>query len=90
MMRYVYLGRETVTCMDDVHELFAEALRFPEYYGGNLDALSDCLSERRCPALVLVSDRAYLREALGARFEPLMAVLDEAARDGRVVLRFFD
>ena len=30
---------------DDLHRMFREACRFPDWYGNNLDALYDCLSE---------------------------------------------
>ena len=30
---------------EDLHRIFREALRFPQYYGNNLDALYDCLTE---------------------------------------------
>ena len=33
------------SCRQDVHQAFAEALSFPDYYGNNLDALHDCLTE---------------------------------------------
>ena len=33
------------TCRQDVHRAFAEAFSFPDYYGNNLDALHDCLTE---------------------------------------------
>ena len=31
----------------ELHAQLKEKLRLPEYYGGNLDALNDCLGERR-------------------------------------------
>ena len=35
-----------------IHAELKQKLALPEYYGGNLDALNDCLSEREsCPAL---------------------------------------
>lgn len=30
---------------EDLHRLFREILCFPDWYGNNLDALSDCLNE---------------------------------------------
>ena len=30
---------------EDLHQIFREALFFPEWYGNNLDALYDCLTE---------------------------------------------
>lgn len=30
---------------ESLHRVFAEALSFPEWYGKNLDALHDCLTE---------------------------------------------
>ncbi len=31
----------------EIHEILAEQLHFPSYYGGNLDALYDCLTDIR-------------------------------------------
>ena len=30
---------------EDLHRIFREALSFPDWYGSNLDALHDCLTE---------------------------------------------
>ena len=30
---------------EELHTIFRDALRFPDWYGNNLDALHDCLSE---------------------------------------------
>ena len=30
---------------EDLHRIFRETLTFPEWYGDNLDALHDCLTE---------------------------------------------
>lgn len=42
---------------DRGHDYLAEALNFPDYYGKNLDALYDCLTEIDCE-IVLVNASA--------------------------------
>ena len=42
----------------EAHEYLKEVFSFPEYYGKNLDALFDCLSEMRIDRItILNSDR---------------------------------
>ena len=36
----------------DMHHRFAAALEFPDYYGHNLDALFDCLTDIRRPTTI--------------------------------------
>ncbi len=47
---YQYKERYTldfskVTGMDEVHQIIKEELDFPDYYGRNMDALWDCLTD---------------------------------------------
>ena len=37
----------------DAHDALAQALRFPDYYGRNLDALHDCLTDLTDTQLVI-------------------------------------
>ena len=42
----------------EAHEYLKEVFSFPEYYGKNLDALFDCLSEMRIDRIIILnSDR---------------------------------
>ena len=43
-MKYVLDARKMQT-QEETHEYLKKMLEFPEYYGGNLDALYDCLSD---------------------------------------------
>jgi len=38
----------------EAHALLAERLSFPDYYGANLDALADCLSEVSTPTRIIM------------------------------------
>lgn len=60
-----------------VHDLFARALGLPEWYGRNLDALYDVLTERGEPLRLLVRNR----EALAEYAEDLLRTLAEAAAE---------
>ena len=60
-----------------VHDLFTRALDLPEWYGRNLDALYDVLTERGEPLRLLVRNR----EALAEYAEVLLRTLAEAAAE---------
>ena len=44
-MKQVIINGAAVASMADIHHLLAAELDFPEWYGHNLDALHDCLTE---------------------------------------------
>ena len=44
-MRHIEIDGSNIFTSPDLHKALAEALSFPEYYGNNLDALYDCLTE---------------------------------------------
>jgi hypothetical protein len=46
--RVVHLAAGTWATDKDMHQDFAAALQFPDYYGRNLDALNDCLGDVAC------------------------------------------
>jgi hypothetical protein len=62
---------------------FARALRFPEWFGHNWDALADCLADLSwMPAggyLLLLEDTAAWREADREGFDIAIEVLEQAA-----------
>ena len=59
------------------HEKLAEQLDFPEYYGANLDALEDCLSELRSPTRIVLQRDA---EKPKPWFDGIVEVVRESAQ----------
>ncbi len=79
---------DVVPAGDDKAEslrLFAEVLRFPAYFGNNLDALADSLgtyADRQRDDWSLIWDGTrFLRSADPATFEAILAVLGDVAAD---------
>ena len=58
----------------DLHAELREKLSLPDYYGGNLDALNDCLGEFTERQLVVIENAAALLEADGAYAARLLRV----------------
>lgn len=72
-------GRHMMT-REDAHDILARKLDFPAYYGRNLDALADSLSEINVPMLITLSHADDMIEGLGAYGETLVSVLADAAQ----------
>ena len=45
-MKYILDGKKMVS-KEETHKYLKETFGFPEYYGENLDALHDCLTEMK-------------------------------------------
>lgn len=73
-------GKEIIS-REALHEAFAKGLSFPEWYGNNLDALNDCLSELSDEVTVTVKDFGALRDNLGSYADKLKKVLRCAAAE---------
>jgi hypothetical protein len=71
------------TGKDGALSRIAAALDFPDWFGGNWDALADCLSDLswwRAPGYVIVLDQAHdWRQADPDGFDLLLEIADEAA-----------
>ena len=67
--------------LDALHTALAEGLGFPAWYGRNLDALYDLLTEPTAPATLTIYDWDALAEALGEMAAPLRRVLTDAGQE---------
>lgn len=90
-MKYVFIGKETVTNFSDVYDLFAEGFDFPDYFGRNLDALYDCLTDASEQELIILADKGYLRDILGEKADALFNTLYDADENNAyLVIREFE
>lgn len=60
-----------------LHAQLREKLSLPDYYGGNLDALNDCLGERRERELVVIENAGAFLEADAAYAARLLRVFSD-------------
>ena len=61
----IILDGRTVDSRETLHQRLTELLQLPAWYGRNLDALHDCLTELREPVTLRVIHAHALRETLG-------------------------
>ena len=73
----IVLDGKRMTDRAALHAELAEKLSLPEYYGGNLDALNDCLSERRERELIVVEDAGEFLEGCGGYAVGLLRVFSD-------------
>ena len=67
--------------MEALHTALAETFGFPAWYGRNLDALHDLLTEPMEPVTLTIYDWDALVEALGEKASALRRVLNDAGQE---------
>ena len=77
----VELNGLEMTDRQRTHDYLAQMLQFPAYYGKNLDALYDLLTERQQPLEVRFIHTAQMKEQLGAYGSALLHTMQEAEND---------
>ena len=74
----IILNCENLAQRRQAHQYLAQMLDFPDYYGKNLDALFDCLTELGDGTIVLNGGADLSRN--GGYGAKVLKVLEEAAR----------
>ena len=82
MRRIILDGRE-LTSKEKLHSVLKEALNLPDYYGNNLDALHDCLTQMPGIELQLRYAPAMLNQldAYGESFIALLELVQKERTD---------
>lgn len=75
--RLAHLDGSRLDSAPALHAALAAALRFPDWYGANLDALADCLRDVPEGVVLLWDDWATLAEAEPRVFEVALGLLGE-------------
>ena len=75
----IQLDGRHMTSRENAHQYLQQAFGFPHWYGRNLDALFDLLTERGEPTVVHLLHRQILEETLGTYGGLLVQTLLEAA-----------
>lgn len=75
-MKQITLDGNLLGDISQVHDYLKEMLEFPEYYGKNLDALYDCLTD-----LMDVEITITAPEEDGAIFQKVLRVFKAADRE---------
>ena len=76
-MKTAILNAREISGREALHAALAAQLDFPDWYGGNLDALYDLLSAASRPCAVVIRDAPALEAALGEYARRLLRVLTD-------------
>ena len=80
-MELIILDGARFTDREAAHAYLAKTMRFPNYYGGNLDALADCLGELGQGVFIILVNPQALTEALGDYGRKMIALFEELSAE---------
>lgn len=78
-MNIIVLEGKKMTTREETHAYLAKTMGFPEYYGANLDALADCLSEIPKGTTVILIDDDDMRKNLSRYADMMISVFQDVS-----------
>lgn len=64
-MELIIIDGRRMTTIEATHDYLAKTLRLPDYYGRNLDALHDCLTDLSRNVWIVLINGDFMDENLG-------------------------
>jgi ribonuclease inhibitor len=80
-MRSVTIDGSSIKSINNFHHTIKKLLNFPDYYGENIDALWDCLSELETPILIIWKDHILSAACLNDDFNRIAEVFRDAEEE---------
>ncbi len=88
-MEEIFLDCNKMISKSKTHKYIKEMLKFPDYYGENLDALWDLLSTKSKMISIFILHEEKLYENLGDYGVRLIEVFKDAAANANVLLSLY-
>lgn len=88
-MRIIKIDGREMKTPEDAHSYLAKVLSLPHYYGKNLDALHDCLTDINEPTNIIVVHCGELELTLGFYGTSLLKVLEFSSKESEFLTVFF-
>lgn len=80
-MKHCILDGEAIETREQLHTVLQQDLELPEWYGRNLDALYDSLTDSHDPISIEFQNREALETRLGRYAKALEQVIRDAAEE---------
>ena len=80
-MKQAVLDGRRIDSMEQVHAIMKSSLSFPDYYGNNLDALNDCLTDISEITNIIIVRKSKLLKNLGTKGEDLIDLLEHISQE---------
>lgn len=89
-MRIITIDCARIPDKKTFHTVLEETLEFPSWYGKNLDALHDCLTEIFTDTQLQFTNWSALEDALGHYAAAIQWAMTHAAQENPCIEVFFD
>ena len=90
MEKVFYIDLQDVTSKEELHKAITLAMDLPEYYGNNLDALHDELTEAGEGCNIIFYNTCKAKELLGKYYDNLVKMCNHALKEVQnMKIRFY-